>query len=133
TPFQGTFGGSQDAFVAKICNDQVGTPGLWALAASLPAGQERVNHTATLLANGKVLVAGGRTAGGGATLSSAYLYDPATNTWTPTGSMQVARSEATATLLPGGRVLITGGFDSSGLQDPSHELASVEIYDPTAG
>ena len=51
------------------------------LAASLP---RRDNHTATLLPNGKVLVAGGR---GGGFLASAELYDPATGTWTATGSL----------------------------------------------
>src|SRR6185503_20128120 len=61
-------------------------------------------------------------------LASAYLYDPSTNTWTPTGSMQAARFNAAAVLLPDGKVLITGGFDASGA-----ELDSTEVYDPSTG
>src|SRR5438132_3254239 len=51
-------------------------------------------HTATLLSNGKVLVAGGA---GGPILSSAELYDPATGTWSATGSLTTARYFHTAT------------------------------------
>ena len=58
-------------------------------------------HTATLLPNGKVLVAGGMTA---ATFSSsAELYDPASGTWTTTGSLDTARVDHTATCCPTAR------------------------------
>ncbi len=73
--------------------------------------------TATLLPNGKVLVAGGDETG------SAELYDPTTGTFSTAGSMTAPRSAATATLLPNGKVLIAGGS-----LDPSAEL-----YDPTTG
>src|SRR5207249_4277027 len=63
----------------------------------------RDNHTATLLSNGKVLVAGGFNGG---SLASAELYDPATGTWTATGSLSAARKSHTATLLPNGKVLV---------------------------
>src|SRR5437667_8324211 len=66
----------------------------------------RTRHTATLLPNGKVLVAGGNQ---GPALSSAELYDPATGTWTATGSLGTARERPTATLLPNGKVLVAGG------------------------
>ena len=65
------------------------------------------DHTATLLPSGKVLVAGGYDDGG--TLSSAELYDPASGTWTATGSLGTARYDHTATLLPSGKVLVAGG------------------------
>jgi Galactose oxidase, central domain/Kelch motif len=85
----------------------------------------RASHTATLLSNGKVLIAGGGYAG---CLASAELYDPAAGTFTATGSMTTARASHTATLLPSGKVLIAGGDDCSG---PS--LASAELYDPATG
>ena len=69
-------------------------------------------HTATLLPNGKVLVAGGVDTSG--PLISAELYDPASGTWTATGSLTTARYLHTATLLPNGKVLVAGGLDNSG-------------------
>ena len=73
-------------------------------AASSPHAHD---HTATLLPNGKVLVAGGDCTA--TTLASAELYDPASGTWTATGSLATARSFHTATLLPNGKVLVAGG------------------------
>ena len=69
----------------------------------------RYHHTATLLPNGQVLVAGGFNSG--IALASAELYDPATGLWTATGSMATAREFHTATLLPNGQVLVAGGFN----------------------
>jgi hypothetical protein len=71
-------------------------------------GDARAYHTATLLANGQVLVAGGL----GVFvpyLSSAELYDPASGSWSSTASMGTARRDHTATLLPNGQVLVAGG------------------------
>jgi len=87
----------------------------------------RVAHTATLLNNGKVLVAGGTDANG-KSIKTAELYDPTTKTFSPTGSMTTERSHFTATLLPDGKVLVTGGLDTSW-----NPLITAEIYDPTAG
>jgi galactose oxidase-like protein len=84
----------------------------------------RLLHTATLLQDGRVLIAGG----GFNSIASAELYDPATGTFTATGNMTTARSGHTATLLPDGRVLIAGGWDGRRLV-----LATAELYDPSTG
>ena len=89
-------------------------------AGTMNSARER--HTATLLTNGKVLVAGGRPDIMSAT-NGAELYDPASRTWTTTGSLNAARQLHTATLLPNGQVLVAGGF----------MLASAELYDPATG
>jgi WD40 repeat protein len=86
--------------------------GIWTATGSLAF--VRAGHTATLLPNGKVLVAGG----GG---FSAELYDPATGAWSSTGSLNDAHVYHTATLLPNGKVLVAGG-DATG--------NSAELYDP---
>jgi len=89
----------------------------------------RFNHTATLLPNGKVLVAGGTVDPfKGLAVSSAELYDPFTGTFTVTGSMRMARSSHTATLLPDGKVLIAGGVDNDG-----DAVLAAELYDPATG
>lgn len=82
---------------------------------------ERYDHTATLLADGRVLVAGGRIDGIAAT-ATAELYDPQSRTFTVTGSMHVARTGHSATLLSDGRVLIAGGSSST----------VAEVYDPVS-
>jgi hypothetical protein len=87
----------------------------------------RISHTATLLKDGRVLIAGGY---GDGVASSAELYDPGSGTFTATGSMGVARCKQTAGLLPNGTVLIAGGSDSRGWNG---NLNSAEIYDPHTG
>lgn len=88
----------------------------------------RAGHTATLLPDGKVLVAGGQGYIGGflSTLSSAELYDPGQKTFSVTGSMTTPRSFGPAVLLQDGTVLMTGGT----LGTPS---ASAELYQPSTG
>jgi hypothetical protein len=80
----------------------------------------RSGHTATLLLNGKVLIAGADQAG------SAELYDPATGTFTPTGNMTMARTNHRAILLADGKVLIAGS-------ESAELVSSAELYDPSTG
>jgi lysophospholipase L1-like esterase len=87
--------------------------------------------SATLLPTGEVLLAGGVVpAVGGGTIqtTAAELYDPATNKWSPTGSLLTARSLQIATLLPSGEVLLAGGYNPE-----KGTLASAELYDSTTG
>jgi len=100
--------------------------GTWSATGSM--GTARQAHTATLLPDGTVLIAGGAIdITGTGSLSSAESYDPATGTWTATGSMGTTRSWHTATLLPNGKVLIAGGTGNTGV------LSSAELYDPATG
>jgi N-acetylneuraminic acid mutarotase len=104
--------------------------GAWSVTGTMH--DSRASHTATLLNNGKVLVAGGESAVPGSitTLSSAELYDPSTGTWTRTGSMSASRVFHTATLLGDGEVLVTGGNENG---DGCTQGASAELCNPTTG
>ena len=118
----GTAGGALNT--AELYNPVAGTFAV-AGAASTPPNvmtAARFGATATLLTNGKVLIAGGQNSGA---LSSAELYDPTADTFTPTGSLGTARYNAAAVLLITGKVLIVGGMGSSGV------LTSAELFDPT--
>ena len=100
----------------------------------MPAGAmtfARGAHTATLLADGRVLVAGGSTAWsfGFAGILTGEVYNPATNSFTPTGAMATARYAPAATLLPNGKVLVSGGLDTFA----AAALSTAELYDPATG
>lgn len=97
--------------------------GSWHAAAAMP--HPRGNHTATLLADGRVLVAGGEDESGA--LAAAYLYDPAADRWSLAGSPLSARRRHTATLLADGGVLVVGGTTANG---GTAYVAAAERYDP---
>ena len=84
-------------------------------------------HTATALADGRILVAGGWGISG--PVASAELYDPSTGTFTPTGDMMTARGGHSAILLLDGRVLIVGGEGAGAFPD----VPPAELYDPLSG
>jgi len=87
----------------------------------------RSSQTATLLNDGRVLIAGGGNRG---LIAGAELYDPKTGTFNETGSLNIPRHKHTAGLLPDGRVLIAGGSDE---RDWHGTMNSAEIYDPRTG
>ena len=90
-------------------------------------------HTATLLSDGRVLIVGGGTEGHSA-VASAELWNPLTEVFGPTGSLEEARSGHTATLLPDGRVLIVGGGvpAKNRFTCPEVCIATAEIWDPSS-
>src|SRR5437667_301518 len=98
--------------------------GSWTTNGLMTVG--RFGHTATLLPNGQLLVAGGTASG----FASAELYDPASQTWSPTGDLNVPRANHTATMLTNGLVLLAGGAPANVFSSPT---AGVELYDPGSG
>ncbi|MBK8741852.1 MAG: hypothetical protein IPM02_21100 [Betaproteobacteria bacterium] len=90
----------------------------------------RAHHTATLLPNGKVLVAGGID-GSGIARNGTELYNPATSTWSAAAPMANARHEHTATLLQNGKVLVVGGRAYQNFGQTVY-VAAAEIYDPNS-
>ena len=103
-----------------------GASGTWAHTSSMISPRE--GHTATLLVNGKVLVAGGTN--NGVAINSAELYNHTTGTWASTGSMHVARTLAGSVLLSNGSVLVVGGCLNDCLSTTTN---SAELYNPTTG
>ncbi len=102
----------------SACVAMAQSPGTFTATGNMTTA--RIEHTAKLLQNGKVLIAGGWRFG--ENLSSAELYDPDTGTFTPTGTMTAPRFRHTATLLPDGKVLIVGG--------DFYDSVKSEVYDP---
>jgi hypothetical protein len=100
-------------------------------AAVQPMNAARYLHTATLLNNGKVLIAGGNgpVTGGLASIDRAELFDPATGAFTPVSNMTSPRQSHTATLLPNGKILITGGTLNTVNGNVTY-LNSAELFDP---
>src|SRR5579864_6924480 len=97
--------------------------GTWSSTGTMISARD--GHTATILANGKILAAGGTN--NGVALTSAELYNPAAGAWASTGSMHTARSHARAILLSSGSVLIIGGCVNDCLSATTN---SAELYNP---
>ena len=85
----------------------------------------RASGTATLLADGRVLLVGGYPGEGEPPTAAAEVFDPAVGAFSPVGGLQDARADHTATLLPDGQVLIAGGFDVNG-----RAMRDSELFDP---
>ena len=135
-------GGRNFAFTAVHKSAELYDPltETFSLTGSMTDG--RWSHTATKLTNGKVLVAGGFTdptssANAQPVLTSAELYDPATGTWAPTGSMATRRALHVAQLLPNGKVLVAGGRTCDAPPpaacNSTFTTNTAEVYDPATG
>ncbi|MGZ3448248.1 MAG: Kelch repeat-containing protein [Polyangiales bacterium] len=102
----------------------------WTLAG--PMANARARHVSVRLPSGKVLVAGGNThvttdPPSGA-VSSAEIYDPATDTWTAAPALSVPRGNPGAVSLTSGKVLVAGGFNDGGFVS-----STAELFDPATG
>jgi hypothetical protein len=86
---------------------------------------ERRGHTATQLADGRVLIVGGENSGG--LISQSEVFDPTAGTFSAGGNLDGARADHSATRLADGRVLIAGGRGAAGASN------TTEIFDPTTG
>ena len=123
--------GSEGASLTELAssNTNSNNPSLNCLSPALQMNVGRAAHTATLLPDGRVLIAGGFREEGTSeiAIASAELFDPATQTFTPISDMNEPRNGHTATLLPDGQVLITGGWNQIG------RTSTAELYDPETG
>jgi hypothetical protein len=119
-------GGCNNAIAERvICDNYLDSAEIWDpstnqfTATTGKMTTARIEHTATLMPDGKVLIAGGKNAT--SVLSSAEIFDPATGLFTPTGDLGTARKGHTANALGDGRILLTGGYSNA-------PLSSAEIY-----
>jgi galactose oxidase-like protein len=129
------FVGDEPAQLYDSVSNSFSIAGLLA-SAGLPGVDQQ---TATLLNNGKVLIAGGSNdeVAPAGRVAAAELYDPATGAFTATSAMHSPRDAHAAVLLPDGKVLIVGGdtgsFIGGGVSVYAGSLASAELYDSSSG
>jgi hypothetical protein len=109
---------------STACSLPPSGPAGWALGASM--AETRTEHSATLLASGKVLVVGGFTSGvnGAFDNARAELYDPCSDSWSPAGAVREGRNGHSAVLLRDGRVLVVGGALDG------WSVLTADLYDP---
>jgi N-acetylneuraminic acid mutarotase len=120
-------GGSAADSAAELYDPATGK---WSLTGKL--NESTIFSDATLLQDGKVLVAGGcESEDCFSTRGRAEIYDPNTETWSLTGSLNTGRSSFTLTTLPNGNVLLLGGWDP--LPNPYLFFDTVELYNPATG
>lgn len=115
-------------FCSTLASAELYDPATRTFRATGSLNAPRDHHTATLLNDGTVLIAGGQ--GAGNSLATAELYDPTSGTFATVGNLKVARHQHTATLLKNGTVLLAGGFSRIGRNLPTF-LADAELYNPT--
>ena len=104
-----------DAASVELWNPATGT---WTTNGS----SFRINHTATVLADGRVLIVGGYDPELDLYQKGALIYDAATGQFTSGGTMAEARASHVATLLPDGKVLVAGGSNDSGTLPPQKSM-----------
>ncbi|WP_437893440.1 Kelch repeat-containing protein [Sorangium sp. So ce124] len=125
------FARTADGFAPRAGEDAGGgarvAPG-WTSASGMLV--PRAYHAATLLHDGRVLVAGGARSDKDPCTTAAELYDPATNTWSPAAPMRGGRCWPGAVLLEDGRVLVAGGHSRYERVEGDLGVGSAEIYDP---
>jgi formylglycine-generating enzyme required for sulfatase activity/N-acetylneuraminic acid mutarotase len=122
---------SNDIGFRLVLTSSLPTPSAGSFTATGSMNNTRYHHTATLLPDGKVLIAGG-VVGRETPVMQAELYDPQTGTFSVAGSLNVGRYFHRATMLQNNKVLLTGGYRSIN-SSISIYFNSAELYDPITG